>query len=155
MRLFWALVAVGFIFGPGTASWAEKPKSALVVKNTFARPEDVLAAFLNYDEQGYIWAGMSDLSREALTQWKEPPSAETFYRYSKRDISKTQWISAVEARIPVTWTVVEHRDGFGTQLDLPKDRRYQVVFTLKKDSDGRWRIHSPRAESYRSVLRPK
>jgi len=153
---FWLMgIAVGLSAGEGAVFCQEKSSSALVVKNTFTRPEDVLAAFLNYDEQGYIWAGMSDLSRSALTNWQESPASETFYRYAKRTLGKTTTVSASEVTIPVTWTVTEHRDGFGTQLALPKDGRYQVSFRLKKESDGRWRIQAPTAGSYLPVLRLK
>ncbi len=127
---------------------------ALIWKNTFATAEAVLKHFLDRDEAGFYWAGMTDPEREALTQWKQAPQAETFFRSSARKIGPAKTISETEIQIPVSWRVEAHQDGFGSQLPLPETGKVMQNFHLEKDH-GVWKISTPRAEDYTPILKTR
>jgi hypothetical protein len=144
------VAAVGMFTEP---LWAKTTKpSPLIYRNHWSSPEEVLRAFLSYDEEGKIWAGMGDIERGVFTAWDTPPPVETFYRFSEKQIGPTQKTSATEVRIPVTWKVTRHQDGFGTEHSLPSRKAFRQFFVLKK-KDGSWRIHAPLPQAYIPLIR--
>ena len=138
----------------GAPSALAKTKTVppLIYQNNWSTPEQVLNEFLKYDEQGKVWAGMGDLERQVFNTWNESPPIETFYRFTERRMGKTEAGSDHEVKIPVTWKVSRHQDGFGTQHPMPAKNTLRVVFVLKKQN-GAWRIHAPNPSSYTPFIR--
>ena len=137
-----------------TPSTAE-PAEPLLVRNSFDTPEEVLGHFLRRDEAGAFWAGMLEPEMRAFTTWKTPPQAESYFRFKERKLGEARKISQDEVVIPVTLTVIDQRDAFGTRMPASARQNPHVQDFRLRRIDGQWKIVQPDSNRFVPALRVK
>lgn|GEM_PF-1923407 len=136
------------------AQAGERP-APLMIRNSFATPEEALHHFLRRDESGAFWAGMLEPERRAFTTWTQDPQAESYVKFKAREFGATRKISTDEVAIPVSLSGIEHTDAFGTRMPAStRQNPLQQVYRLKK-IDGRWKIVQPEANAFTPAIKLK
>ncbi len=135
--------------------WAAERTEPLLIRNSFDTPEEVLGHFLRRDEAGAFWAGMLEPEMRAFTTWKTPPQAESYFRFKERELGEARKISQDEVVIPVTLTVIDQRDAFGTRMPASARQNPHVQDFRLRRIDGQWKIVQPDANSFLPAIRVK
>ena len=121
----------------------------LQIKNTFAKPEDVVRYYCGRDASGFVWSGFLDVERQAFTLWKESPQRDSFLIARQYQVKPAR-IQQDEALVDVNYDLAGMGDPHGTRLPAPSNP-YQVTFSLKKVA-GAWKIQKPSASEISPVV---
>ncbi|MCM2321903.1 MAG: hypothetical protein NDJ90_01430 [Oligoflexia bacterium] len=148
MRKLLPLLVAGFLLG-GVVLGEPLMHERLRVKNTFTRPEEVVAYYCSRDASGFIWSGMLDAERRAFTLWEDPPQQDTFFIASKYEVLPPE-VAAGEARVQVRYLLVALGDIHGTRMPVHPEERV-VTFQLKK-TGGSWKIARPEAREIAPIV---
>ena len=140
--------------GLATSAHATDHKSPppLLFENRFMRPEEVVKHYVERDRWGFIWSGMTNEERQALTLWPLAPHPEVAYLVEKIEIGPTQAV-ADRATIEVIYHVNARTDGRGTRLPLTTSKK-RVIYQLERHR-GKWRIVTPAAQAIACFVDPK
>lgn len=125
----------------------------LKVRNDFSNPEDVVKYYCSRDASGFVWSGLLEIERKAFTTWDRVPQSDTFYvaREYKVHPARMSGASANEAHVEVQYALTGIGDGNGT-TQTPPIPTHKVKFSLKKTSDGKWKIVSPASKDIAPVV---
>ncbi len=129
---------------------AAPPK--MIAENRFTNPTDVIRHYAERDSWGFVWSGLSQDERTALTQWSSSPLPQTAYLIRKYEIIEPVKIAGDQARVEILYDVIAYTDGRGTQLPFTGPTK-RVIYELKKTA-GIWRISGPSPLQQPAFVRP-
>lgn len=137
-------------------AFMQSARAELRVTNAFQTPRQVLEHFLKRDSEGFVFSGLLESERQALTYWKESPSQDTFYVAKSHKITERKAEKEQEAAFDVDYDLVSIADAHGTLVPLARRlSKKRVMYVLRKDAQGRWKIARPEARSIVPILSQK
>lgn len=149
LLLLLAALFTGALCGGPSDARAADGHERLRLRNTFQKPEDVVAYYCARDASGFIWSGMLDLERAAFTSWSDVPQQDSFLIARTYRVLPAR-IEGDEARVTVEYELLGVGDAHGTRGPAP-DARLTITFILKRIG-GAWKIQRPEGKQLAPVV---